>query len=127
MATSTTSASRTTTGRWILPFVGALIGFFVLQLANLGFTPLVPLFQKDWGANFGQLGLFLGLGGPLLILLSIPAGEVVKRLGEKTAVLALIVVAIGLVIVGLAPNFLIGLIGRILWGAGYVFVFVRSE
>jgi MFS transporter, ACS family, D-galactonate transporter len=124
MATSTTSATKTTTGSWILPFVGVLIGFFVLQLANLGFTPLVPLFQKDWGANFGQLGLFLGLGGPLLILLSLPAGEVVKRLGEKTAVLALIAVAIGLIIVGVAPDFLIGLIGRILWGAGYVFVFV---
>jgi predicted MFS family arabinose efflux permease len=125
METSVTTTSKATAPRhWVLPFVGALTGFLVLQIANLGFTPLVPLMQKDWSANFGQIGLFLGLGGPLLILMSLPAGEVVRRLGEKTAVLALILIAVGLALIGLAPNFLLGLIGRVIWAASYVYVFV---
>jgi hypothetical protein len=39
----TTIATKTTAARWILPFTGVLTGFLIVQLANIGFPPLVSL------------------------------------------------------------------------------------
>lgn len=124
METGIVSPSGATRSRWLLPFSATLFGFLVLMLSNLGYTTLIPLMGQAWGADPAQIGLFIGLGGPMLIIMSVPAGEVVKRLGERATALALLIVALGLVVIGASPNFVVGLIGRIIWQIGYVYVFV---
>jgi predicted MFS family arabinose efflux permease len=124
METGITSSSEATRSRWLIPFSATLFGFFVLMMGNLGYTTLIPLMGHAWKANPAQIGLFIGLGGPMLIIMSVPAGEVVKRFGEKTTALALLAVAVGLAVIGASPNFAVGLVGRVIWQIGYVYVFM---
>ena len=56
---------------------------FALQLSNLGFSPLLPSIQQEFGMSYTQLGLFTGLYGLLAMLLSVPAGISARRFGEK--------------------------------------------
>lgn len=124
METGITSTSEATRSRWLIPFSATLFGFLVLMIGNLGYTTLIPLMGRAWAANPAQIGLFIGLGGPMLIIMSVPAGEIVKRFGERTTALALIAVALGLAVIGASPDFAVGLIGRVIWQIGYVYVFM---
>ncbi|HLH32785.1 MAG TPA: MFS transporter, partial [Terriglobia bacterium] len=84
-----------------------------------------PLIQKAFQMSYSQVGLFTGLYGILALLLSVPAGLTAKRLGEKIVLVAgIAVVALGLVILSRATDFVGALAGRIVWIAGYRFAFV---
>ena len=79
---------------------------FALQLSNLGFSPLLPSIQQEFGMNYTQLGLFTGIYGLLALALSVPAGLSAKRFGEKRVLGAgLLGVAAGSVLLGQAWNF----------------------
>ena len=86
----TTVAMRAAPAAWLLPFGATLIAMFALQLSNLGFSPLLPSIQQEFGMSYTQLGFFTGLYGLLAMLLSVPAGVSARRFGEKR------VLAIGL-------------------------------
>ena len=75
--------ARVAPGAWLLPFGVTLIAMFALQLSNLGFSPLLPSIQQEFGMSFTQLGFFTGIYGLLAMLLSVPAGVSAKRFGEK--------------------------------------------
>ena len=70
----TTTVLRETPAKWVLPFGVTLIAMFALQLSNLGFSPLLPSIQQEFGMSYTQLGLFTGIYGLLAIVLSVPAG-----------------------------------------------------
>lgn len=111
--------------QWILPFSATLFGMLALQMSSLGFAPLLPAIQKDFGMSYSQIGLFTGIFGLSTILLSVPAGLFAKWFGERKMLSAgLIVVALGLVLLGRAPNLAAAFAGRALWLAGYQFAFV---
>ena len=57
----TTTVLRETQAGWLLPFGATLIAMFALQLSNLGFSPLLPSIQREFGMSYTQLGLFTGL------------------------------------------------------------------
>ena len=79
---------------------------FALQLSNLGFSPLLPSIQQEFGMSYTQLGLFTGMYGLLAMLLSVPAGVSAKRFGEKRVLgLGLLGVAAGSVLLGEAWSF----------------------
>ena len=59
-----------------------------LQMSSLGFSPLLPAIQKDFGASYSQIGLFTGLYGIVALALSYPAGLLAKRFGEKVVLSA---------------------------------------
>ena len=48
-------------GAWALPFGVTLVAMFALQLSNLGFSPLLPSIQHEFGMSYTQLGLFTGI------------------------------------------------------------------
>ena len=82
--------------RWLLPFAVTLVAMFALQLSNLGFSPLLPSIQQEFGMSFTQLGILHRLYGLLAMLLSVPAGVSAKRFGEKRVLgLGLLGVAAG--------------------------------
>src|SRR4029079_6933586 len=96
-----------------------------LQLSNLGFSPLLPSIQQEFGMSYKQLGLFTGLYGLLALALSVPGGLSDQRFGEKRVlVCGLIGVAAGSVLLGQAWDFQSALAFRGLTIFGYRFAFV---
>ena len=121
---TTTALSAASTG-WLLPFGATLIAMFALQLSNLGFSPLLPSIQQEFGMSYTQLGLFTGLYGLLAMLLSVPAGVSARRFGEKRVLgIGLLGVAAGSVLLGEAWSFESALTFRGLTIFGYRFAFV---
>jgi predicted MFS family arabinose efflux permease len=121
----TTTVLRETQVGWLLPFAATLIAMFALQLSNLGFSPLLPSIQQEFGMSYTQLGLFTGLYGLLAMLLSVPAGVSARRFGEKRVLgIGLLGVALGSVLLGEAWSFGSALTFRGLTIFGYRFAFV---
>ena len=121
----TTTVLRATAANWRLPFGATLAAMFALQLSNLGFSPLLPSIQREFGMSFTQLGFFTGLYGLLAMLLSVPAGVSARRFGEKRVLaIGLLGVAAGSVLLGEAWSFGSALTFRGLTIFGYRFAFV---
>ena len=119
------AGSIRSTSAWGLPFVVTLAAMFALQLSNLGFSPLLPSIQREFGMSYKQLGLFTGLYGLLALALSVPAGLGAKRFGEKRVLICgLLGVAAGSVLLGQAWNFESALAFRGVTIFGYRFAFV---
>ena len=110
---------------WIVPFLATLFGMLTLQMSNLGFSPLLPDIQREFSMSHTQIGLFTGMYGLLALILSVPAGLLAKRYGEKRVlVLALFLVGVGLFLLGRAPGFFTAFASRALWIGAYRFAFV---
>jgi NNP family nitrate/nitrite transporter-like MFS transporter len=121
----TTEGARTMSSRWLLPFAATLVAMFALQLSNLGFSPLLPSIQQEFGMSYTQLGFFTGLYGLLAMLLSVPAGIAARRFGEKPVLaLGLLGVAGGSVLLGEAWSFASAITFRGFTIFGYRFAFV---
>jgi predicted MFS family arabinose efflux permease len=119
------AAPASLTPSWLLPFGVTLAAMFTLQLSNLGFSPLLPSIQQEFGMNFKQLGLFTGIYGLLALALSVPAGASAKRFGEKRVLgVGLLGVAAGSLLLGQAWSFESALAFRGLTIFGYRFAFV---
>jgi predicted MFS family arabinose efflux permease len=116
---------RNTDRSWIVPFLAALFAMMTLQMSSLGFAPLLPDIQKEFSMSYTQVGLFTGMYGLIALALSVPAGLVAKRYGEKRVlVLALFMVGFGLFMLGKAPGFFTAFASRALWLGAYRFAFV---
>jgi len=96
-----------------------------IQMSSLGFSPLLPAIQKTFGLSYSEIGLFTGLYGLVAMVMSVPAGMLAKRVGEKPALAGgLLVVAVGLVLLSQAPTYGVALGARIVWLLGYRTAFV---
>ena len=96
-----------------------------IQMASLGFSPLLPAMQKDLAASYSQIGLFTGMYGIIALLVSLPAGVFAAHIGEKKALLiGLSVTAVGLLSLSQAARYEIALGFRALWLIGYRTAFI---
>jgi predicted MFS family arabinose efflux permease len=96
-----------------------------IQMASLGFAPLLPAMQKDLAASYSQMGLFTGMYGIIALFVSLPAGVFAARIGEKRALLiGLAVTAIGLLSLSQAARYETALLFRALWLIGYRTAFI---
>ena len=96
-----------------------------IQMASLGFSPLLPEIQQDLGASYSQIGLFTGMYGIIALLVSLPAGVFAARIGEKRALLiGLAVTAVGLAALSQATRYDVALAFRALWLIGYRTAFI---
>ena len=110
---------------WLIPFCATVFGMMTLQMSSLGFAPLLPAIQKDFGISYSQLGLFTGLYGLVAILVSLPAGILARRFGEKRILTGGLLLAVaGLFLLSQAPGFAAGLTARMVWLVGYRLAFV---
>jgi predicted MFS family arabinose efflux permease len=113
------------TPSWVPSFIAVVIAMMAIQMSSLGFSPLLPAIQKDFKLNYSQIGLFTGLYGLVAMLVSVPAGVIAKRVGEKRALATgLLGVALGLLLLSRAPSFGLALSARIVWLLGYRMAFV---
>jgi predicted MFS family arabinose efflux permease len=96
-----------------------------IQMSSLGFSPLLPAIQKDFHLTYSQIGLFTGLYGLVAMAVSVPAGMLAKRVGEKPALTGgLLGVALGLVLLSHASTYGFALGARVVWLLGYRVAFV---
>jgi len=102
-----------------------IVAMMAIQMASLGFSPLLPAMQKDLGASYSQMGLFTGMYGIIALLVSLPAGVLAARIGEKRALLiGLAVTALGLLALSQATRYDVALTFRALWLIGYRTAFI---
>jgi predicted MFS family arabinose efflux permease len=96
-----------------------------IQASSLGFSPLIPFMKDAWGMSYTQVGTFTGVYGLVALVMSVPAGVLAKRFGEKRILLlGLGLAAAGLSAVGCANDYLQGLTARTMWILGYRLAFI---
>ena len=71
----------------MLSVAAVIVAMMAIQMASLGFSPLLPAMQQDLAASYSQMGLFTGMYGIIALLVSLPAGVFAARIGEKRALL----------------------------------------
>jgi predicted MFS family arabinose efflux permease len=122
---SESTPDRISAATWIVSFIATTFAMMALQMSSLGFSPLLPDIQQEFGMNYSQVGLFSGVYGLAAVAFSIPGGILAKRFGEKNILaLGLLVVTGGLVLLSRAPNFAFALSSRVVWIIGYRIAFV---
>ncbi len=110
---------------WVAPFAATIVAMMAIQMSSLGFSPLLPAIQKNFGLSYSQIGLFTGLYGLVAMAVSVPAGILAKRVGEKLALTAgLLGVALGLLLLSQASTYGWALGARVVWLLGYRVAFV---
>jgi predicted MFS family arabinose efflux permease len=118
-------ASRTVTRYWPVSVAGVIVAMMAIQMSSLGFSPLLPAIRTDLSASYSQMGLFTGMYGLIAIAMSVPAGLLATRFGEKRVLLAgLVTTAVGLVVLGNARSYLVALAARAVWLVGYRAAFI---
>lgn len=109
----------------MLAVAAVIVAMMAIQMASLGFSPLLPAMQHDLAASYSQMGLFTGMYGIIALLVSLPAGVFAARIGEKRALLiGLAVTAIGLLALSQASRYNVALAFRALWLIGYRTAFI---
>ena len=120
-----TTNSVRTPATWALPFGATLVAMFALQLSNLGFSPLLPSIQQEFGRTISNLACSQASMASLALALSVPAGISAKRFGERRVLgVGLLGVAAGSLLLGQAWDFESALAFRGLTIFGYRFAFV---
>src|SRR5215469_13585566 len=119
-----TEASRRTQ-HWAISVAAVIVAMMTIQMSSLGFSPLLPAIRQDLAASYSQMGLFTGMYGLIAIFISLPAGILAARFGEKRMLLTgLGVTAIGLLSLGFAQAYGPALASRAVWLVGYRFAFI---
>ena len=106
---------------WVLPTILVLLTVFAANINMLSWYPVMPAMVEDWGITLAGMGLYTGLMGFVMILVSTPYGELTSRIGAKRAILITQFLAIaGAATIALSPNLTVGLIGRVIASAGFI-------
>jgi MFS family permease len=112
------------TNRWLI------LGILCVARFGLGFQfqsvgSVAPFLIEDFGIDYSQIGTLVGLFMLPGIVLAVPAGFIGKRFGDKRVVSAGILLMIfGGVVSGVADNFNVLALGRVISGFGAAFLFV---
>jgi predicted MFS family arabinose efflux permease len=111
--------------RWVVLYLAVVFAMMTMQMSSLGFSPLLPAIQKDFAMSFSQMGTFTGVYGIVALIVSIPAGMLAKRFGEKRVLcVGLAILALGLFGLSMAGSFGQALTARAVWIFGYRLAFV---
>jgi predicted MFS family arabinose efflux permease len=110
---------------WMIPFVVTLIAMFSMQMAILGYAPLLPQIMQEFKFTYTELGLFTGAYGLMSLLLSVPAGMAIHRFNERRVLFwGLVIACIGIACLGMAGGIVTAFLSLALWFTGYRFAFV---
>ncbi len=110
---------------WAVSVAAVIAAMMAMQMSSIGFSPLLPAIRKDLAASYSQMGLFTGMYGLIAILVSLPAGILAARFGEKRMLLGgLAVTSLGLAGLGFSHSYGAALTGRTVWLIGYRFAFI---
>ncbi len=113
-----------TVNRWTILAVLFLARFSLgFQFQSAG--SVTPFMVRDFGVDYTGIGTLVGLYMIPGLVLTIPAGFIGRRFGDKRIVLAgLALMVIGGVIAGAAESYAMVVVGRLLSGSGAAVLFV---
>jgi MFS family permease len=106
--------------RWVML---AIISLFALgqSLALQSIPPMLSLVIKDFGINHAEAGLSMSLCGLPGVFLILPLSLYLHRIGSKRAgLISIALIVIGTVIVAIAQNLPVFLLGRTIMGIAWV-------
>ncbi|MEA2433391.1 MAG: transporter, family, multidrug resistance protein [Actinomycetota bacterium] len=97
------------------PLVGPIVALVFILLAGLGLAlPIIPLFARSFGVDYGGTGVMIGAFGFGRLFGDLIGGSIVDRRGERwSAVLGMAGLAVCATATALAPNFAVAVL---LWG-----------
>lgn len=95
---------------------------FLISLAGGILTPVLPLYLRDFGANYGLVGLVLSGQAMGMLVSDLPSGMILRRLGQRRAM----IFGLGLVVLSTTALFWTRstpdvLLFRLISGAGFSF------
>ena len=109
----------------MIPFAATILAMMALQMSNLGSSPLLKEIQKEFRMSDSLYGTFTGMYGLSALLLSVPAGILAKRYGEKKILSgSLLISALGLIVLSQAWSTPTIFAGRAIYLLGYRPTFV---
>jgi predicted MFS family arabinose efflux permease len=95
------------------------IALLVSEMSWSAVAPLLPSFSDRFSLGDTEAGLILSVASMAILLVSIPAGAITRRIGaRRLTVVAAITMTLGNVAVGLASNYGWLLAGRAVFGLG---------
>lgn len=100
----------------ILVYLTILVG----EVAWAGIAPLAPGFAARFSLTDPESGLVFAVASLAILVISLPAGFLVRRIGSRAMTLSAIgAMAAGDLAIGLADSFLLLLAGRAIFGLGF--------
>jgi predicted MFS family arabinose efflux permease len=103
------------------------IAILVSEMSWSAVAPLLPSFAERFSLSDSAAGLILSVASLAILLVSIPAGAVVSRIGaRRLTVVSAVTMTLANVGVGLAPNYGWLLAGRAVFGLGVGMLWVGS-
>jgi predicted MFS family arabinose efflux permease len=95
------------------------IALLVSEMSWSAVAPLLPSFSDRFSLGDSEAGLILSVASMAILLVSIPAGAITRRVGaRRLTVVSAITMTLGNVTVGLASNYGWLLVGRTVFGLG---------
>lgn len=116
---------HTLSNRWaMLPLLFFARTTMAIQFQSI--PPLVPFLIEEWGINYTQIGLLIGLFMTAGIFLALPGGLLGQRFGDKAVVVGgLALMTAGTFLFAMAPSYTVAFLGRLLAGVGVVLLNVQ--
>jgi len=104
---------------WIILLIGVITVMGALGFARFGYTMILPSMKEGLGINDVQAG-DLATGNMIgYLLLSLTGGLLASRYGPRIIIsIFMVIIALSMLLTGLAPNFQVALFGRVLTGIG---------
>jgi predicted MFS family arabinose efflux permease len=111
---------------WVI-LVVVYLASIVAAFAQFKIPPILPVLMERFQIDLTQAGLLMSIIAMIGLVLALPAGIILQRLGSKTT----IVIALGLMVAGavmgaLSESYVLLLISRVLEGAGIGLVGVAA-
>ncbi|MEK6573383.1 MAG: MFS transporter, partial [Chloroflexota bacterium] len=119
MTTATSATSRRLHYAWIVLGTGVLVVFGSLGLARFGYSVILPSMQADLGMNNTQAGALVTANLLGYVILSVLGGALAAHYGPRNVItIGLVLTGIGMLLTGLAGDFIAAAIWRALTGIG---------
>src|SRR2546430_3377062 len=100
--------------------VASVIGLALFLNLGPGIAlPILPLFARSFGVDYGQAGLLVGAFYFARLMSDLAAGAIINRFGiRRSAGAGLVLLSLGALLTGLSPSFSLALICWAAAGAG---------
>ncbi|HEX5018703.1 MAG TPA: MFS transporter [Actinomycetes bacterium] len=101
------------------------VALFVAELSWSGVTPLIPSYVKQYDLTDFQGGMVLSVASLGILVISIPAGMVTKRINPRALTLgSMAVIAVAGYGMALAPGYWAIILARLIFGLGFGTLYV---
>ena len=104
---------------WIIAIMGVVTVLGALGLARFGYTMILPSMKEGLGLTDGQAGDLATANMIGYLVMAVTCGYLASRFGPRGVIAIFMCIISGsMILTGMAPNYQVALIGRLLTGVG---------